>query len=1452
MFFPLRMVRLALAAVMALPCTLAAQATEFITDVMVIGARTEGQINLLKVTYESKGWTVIDNDLNKGCGGNSDYVYLLYKSEENTDGLNHGYITDFYISDATGTVADNLDYGNHTYYLVPFDGDNPQTIGMSTVGGEFKASKGDLNSGTSGVNIHLYYTREQFTDNRTASAIVFNDTKNESVVWNGNGEHADLNKGCGSGSAYIYMYVDTYASAFPGYIKDVMLIGGTGDEVNTLKTTLTAQGWKFINHDLNAGCGSSSDYIYLLYKSENSTDGYNYGYITDFYISNATGTPPDDLTYDGRTYHLVPFDGGSHFKEKRGDLNSNAGGDDIHLYYSKKPYVDGHTVTNITFNNIKAGAVGVNGSCTGYDLNNGCGSESAYIYMHLNTAKTLNNPEPFELTLSSGSDQKATLTWKAPVIDNIKGYTYQFKETSADEWSNEVNTTTTSATFSGLSPETSYVFRVKTRYGNNSESAYEIIDFTTARFSLPYTCGFENGMEGWRMVNAYTPNTNISVVYPHEGSHSFKFLNFQSESDPQYLISPRFSGVDALGVSFYYSMKWPTHQTFQIGYSTTTNAPTAFNWVETISPVQNEWHMYEHVFPKGTKYVAICYDNSNTSINSIYLDDFSFMAYSTYAKPTGLAANNLTDQSATMTWTAPENATPSGYAYQYKRIVDEEWSDVTEVHTTSVTLSGLPANTAYNFRVKSLYDGDHASNNVTVRFITEGPIESLPYEDSFENGMGGWRLVDDEKESGIKTETEFIHTGSCSFRFFRSPGDSDPQYLMSPQLDSGSDIIVSFWYVNVKSEGVLITSAYQVGYSANTKALDDFTWRDEIANLNDQWNYNITICPAGTKYVAIKFTKGMFLYLDDFRFEVYSTEAKPTGLAASNLTDQSATLTWTATNDATGYAYEFKKASETSWSATATVNTTSVTLSGLTDNTTYDFRVRALYSGNNASNNVNFQFLTEAAAVSLPYTDSFENGMGGWRLVDGYGATGIDMYMPHTGNNSFHFLWGSDAPTQYLMSPQINASSPIMVSFYYNNLSQKISGGYDCYKASFHVGYSITTKDPSEFTWGNEILSASPEWEQYAAVFPAGTKYVAIKWVKRNPLFLDDFLFEQVDYTLSSAEDWNKWAAAVANGTPTTGVEFTLADDIEVSTMMGTETNPFSGTFDGQGHMLTLSIDKTADGVAPFSNISGATIKNLKTAGTVNARGQYGSGLVAYVRGGTNQIENCVVASNVALALAYGGGIVSHLGSSATTTIDGCVFTGAISTLGTLGGMHAATLVGYAENGTTLTLKDCLDASTSTKPIGRGDPMVTLSNNYYTTKKVSDTGQNYWPDYYATYACSSATLPADIGSEGKDYGFVTAYGHGLKYDGKYYMKTAPEVLPGDVNGDGKVTPADAIMILYHYFNVVQNGFNVKAADLNNDGHVTPADAIEALYLYFGSSSKARATSPMVNSSCDPE
>ena len=78
---------------------------------------------------------------------------------------------------------------------------------------------------------------------------------------------------------------------------------------------------------------------------------------------------------------------------------------------------------------------------------------------------------------------------------------------------------------------------------------------------------------------------------------------------------------------------------------------------------------------------------------------------------------------------------------------------------------------------------------------------------------------------------------------------------------------------------------------------------------------------------------------------------------------------------------------------------------------------------------------------------------------------------------------------------------------------------------------------------------------------------------------------------------------------------------------------------------------------------------------------------------------------------------------------------------------------------------------------------------------------------------------------------------------------------GDANGDGSVTPADAIMILYAYFGVEQANFNRAAADLNGDKDITPADAIEALYRYFGAgggNSNTRSVHPTTNGGKDPE
>ena len=167
------------------------------------------------------------------------------------------------------------------------------------------------------------------------------------------------------------------------YVTDVMVIGSKDQDVtNRLRYTYEPQGWYFIDKDLNEGAHGA--YIYLLYKTERST--VNRGYITDFYIkkSGSQGRP-ETITHNGRTYYPVRGGGGDAFTGDniQCDLNYDANGEYIYLYYTTDPFEDNRAVFKIEFNSTKDGGVGANGGTSGCDLNSG--AHGAYIYMHIMT-----------------------------------------------------------------------------------------------------------------------------------------------------------------------------------------------------------------------------------------------------------------------------------------------------------------------------------------------------------------------------------------------------------------------------------------------------------------------------------------------------------------------------------------------------------------------------------------------------------------------------------------------------------------------------------------------------------------------------------------------------------------------------------------------------------------------------------------------------------------------------------------------------------------------------------------------------------------------------------------------------------------------------------------------------------------------------------------------------------
>jgi hypothetical protein len=89
-----------------------------------------------------------------------------------------------------------------------------------------------------------------------------------------------------------------------------------------------------------------------------------------------------------------------------------------------------------------------------------------------------------------------------------------------------------------------------------------------------------------------------------------------------------------------------------------------------------------------------------------------------------------------------------------------------------------------------------------------------------------------------------------------------------------------------------------------------------------------------------------------------------TGLAATSITNTSATLSWNSLSGATSYVVEYRLAGAATWTALATTVGTSVSLTGLTQNTQYEWRVKA--NCNEAASYFAVSSFTTAAPCTTP------------------------------------------------------------------------------------------------------------------------------------------------------------------------------------------------------------------------------------------------------------------------------------------------------------------------------------------------------------------------------------------------------------------------------------------------------------------------------------------------------
>jgi hypothetical protein len=152
-------------------------------------------------------------------------------------------------------------------------------------------------------------------------------------------------------------------------------------------------------------------------------------------------------------------------------------------------------------------------------------------------------------------------------------------------------------------------------------------------------------------------------------------------------------------------------------------------------------------------------------------------------------------------------------------------------------------------------------------------------------------------------------------------------------------------------------------------------------------------------------------------------------------------------------------------------------------------------------------------------------------------------------------------------------------------------------------------------------------------------------------------------YKISTKEDMEALAAAVDNEAVDATTYFRLTANLEgIETVIGKDAaKPFRGHFDGDGHVLDVTINITTGNYAGvFGYANGATIKNLGVKGSVTctnaANNAYAGGICGYLLG-KGSITGCYNMAEISVSAksSYAGGICGY---SESSPVSNCYNTG--------------------------------------------------------------------------------------------------------------------------------------------------------------------------------------------------
>ena len=255
-----------------------------------------------------------------------------------------------------------------------------------------------------------------------------------------------------------------------------------------------------------------------------------------------------------------------------------------------------------------------------------------------------------------------------------------------------------------------------------------------------------------------------------------------------------------------------------------------------------------------------------------------------------------------------------------------------------------------------------------------------------------------------------------------------------------------------------------------------------------------------------------------------------------------------------------------------------------------------------------------------------------------------------------------------------------------------------------HIYGSMPTFTPKDL-----LGSGYNEHHYYTLAFAEGfNENTTVTFDKRVAINIT----EKDAYEIGSVANWKEFCNIVSGGQ--NAVDAKMIADVNLGgdiVMVGAGEHKYSGTFDGQGHTLTVNWNRTGYSIAPFGGVNGATIKNLHVKGKITA--SYGnlSGLILFADGGKTSVSGCVIDMDLKGSSDVSGMIYKVYGGAQVSITD-CVVKGALNSDNT---NQIAGFVNYQDYNSSCTFTNCLYAGTNNATSGSYTfaNRANLNNCYY-------------------------------------------------------------------------------------------------------------------------------------------